>query len=135
MTASRLSVRVYYEDTDAGGIVYHAAYLHYAERGRTEFIRELGIDQQKLREESGLGFVVANLSIDYAKPGLLDDLLTVETEAASVARASASFLQTIRRGDETLAVLRVRVACLDRRGRPARLPDALRQATKGQTAS
>jgi len=128
-------LRVYIEDTDAGGIVYHAAHLRFAERGRTEFIRALGIDQQKLRRETGLGFAVASLSIDYLKPGLLDDLLTVETEAASVAGASAKFLQTIRRGEETLARLNVRVACLDAQGRPARLPLALRQAKNIQAAS
>lgn len=135
MTVGRISVRVYYEDTDAGGIVYHAAHLRFAERGRTEFIRALGLDQQKLRQETGLGFAVASLSIDYLKPGLLDDLLTVETEAVSVAGASAKFLQTIRRGEEILARLNVRVACLDARGRPARLPQALRQATNIQAAS
>lgn len=135
MSARHLSVRVYYEDTDAGGIVYHATYLRFAERGRTEFIREIGIDQQKLREETGLGFAVANLSIDYVKPGLLDDVLDVETEAVSVGRVSADFLQTIRRGAETLAVLRVRVACLNSRGRPSRLPEALSRATKDTNAS
>lgn len=135
MTVGRISVRVYYEDTDAGGIVYHAAHLRFAERGRTEFIRALGLDQQKLRQETGLGFAVASLSIDYLKPGLLDDLLTVETEPVSVAGASARFLQTIRRGEETLARLNVRVACLDARGRPARLPQALRQVTNIQAAS
>ena len=135
MTVGRLSVRVYYEDTDAGGIVYHAAHLRFAERGRTEFIRTLGIDQQKLRQETGHGFAVASLSIDYLKPGLLDDLLIVETEAVAVAGASAKFLQTIRRGEEILARLSVRVACLDSHGRPARLPPALRQVKNIQAAS
>lgn len=128
MTAQSLSVRVYYEDTDAGGIVYHASYLRYAERGRTEFIRALGVDQQQLRQETGLGFAVTRLTIDYLKPGLLDDLLTVVTEVVSAKRVSADFRQIVRRGEEVLARLDVRVACLDRRGRPARLPSALVQA-------
>lgn len=126
--AQSLSVRVYYEDTDAGGIVYHASYLRYAERGRTEFIRALGVDQQQLRRETGLGFAVTRLSVDYLRPGLLDDLLTVVTEVVSAKRVSADFRQVIRRGEQALARLDVRVACLDRNGRPARLPSALAQA-------
>ncbi len=133
MTADRettLSVRVYYEDTDAGGIVYHAAYLRFAERGRTEFIRELGLDQHKLRAEQGLGFAVTSLQIDYLKPAVLDDALVVRTRSVDVRAASAVFSQTIERDGEPIARLVVRVACLDRNGRPARLPPTLRHAKK-----
>lgn len=128
MTAARLPIRVYYEDTDAGGIVYHASYLRYAERGRTEFIRTLGVDQQALRQDTGLGFAVAKLSIDYVKPALLDDELVVVTEVAATRGASADFRQTVLRGEDVVARLEVRVACLDRRGRPVRLPSVLSQA-------
>lgn len=128
MRASRLAVRIYYEDTDAGGIVYHAAYLRFAERGRTEFVRALGVDQQRLRSETGLGFAVARLTVDYLKPAVLDDQLTVVTEVVAARRVSADFRQTVLRGDAPLARLDVRVACLDRSGRPARLPSALAQA-------
>lgn len=127
MSASphELQVRVYYEDTDAGGIVYHAAYIRFAERGRTEFVRAMGIDQGALRAETGLGFAVASLTADYLKPALLDDVLTVRTSITRARRASVDFLQEIWRGADAIARMTVRVACLDRRGRPARLPDAL----------
>jgi len=125
-----LPVRVYYEDTDAGGIVYHAAYLRFAERGRTEFIRALGVDQHRLRAETGLGFAVARLAIDYLKPARLDDMLEVHTEAARARGASADFVQTVLRDGETLARLDVRVACIDAAGRPARLPPALAMARR-----
>lgn len=126
MTAAHiLPVRVYYEDTDAGGIVYHAAYLRFAERGRTEFIRTLGVDQRSLRDETGLGFAVARLAIDYLRPARLDDRLEIHTEVARARGASADFLQTVLRDGETLARLDVRVACIDADGRPARLPPAL----------
>ena len=124
-TPQNLTIRVYYEDTDAGGIVYHAAYLRFAERGRTEFVRNLGIDQQKMRSVLGLGFVVTSLSIDYLKPAYLDDRLTVTTEIALVRPASVNFNQTVAREDQILANLKVRVACLDADGNPVRLPTAL----------
>jgi acyl-CoA thioester hydrolase len=124
-TPENLTIRVYYEDTDAGGIVYHAAYLRFAERGRTEFVRNLGIDQQKMRSDLGLGFVVTSLSIDYLKPAYLDDRLTVTTEIALVRPASVNFNQTVAREDQILANLKVRVACLDADGNPVRLPTAL----------
>lgn len=124
-TPQNLAIRVYYEDTDAGGIVYHAAYLRFAERGRTEFVRNLGIDQQKMRTDLGLGFVVTSLSIDYLKPAYLDDRLTVTTEIALVRPASVNFNQTVAREDQILANLKVRVACLDADGNPVRLPTAL----------
>lgn len=119
-----LTLRVYYEDTDAGGIVYHAAYLRFAERGRTEFVRKLGIDQQKLRVETGSGFVVTSLTIDYLKPAFLDDNLTITTEIDRIRPASVNFKQTVARERQTIAHLKVRVACLDGDGRLTRLPRA-----------
>lgn len=119
-----LTVRVYYEDTDAGGIVYHAAYLRFAERGRTEFVRKLGIDQQQLRIETGSGFVVTSLTIDYLKPAFLDDTLTITTEIDRIRPASVNFKQTVARESQIIAHLKVRVACLDGDGRLTRLPRA-----------
>lgn len=119
-----LTLRVYYEDTDAGGIVYHAAYLRFAERGRTEFVRKLGIDQQQLRAETGSGFVVTSLTIDYLKPAFLDDNLTITTEIDRIRPASVNFKQTVARESQILAHLKVRVACLDGDGRLTRLPRA-----------
>ena len=119
-----ITLRVYYEDTDAGGIVYHAAYLRFAERGRTEFVRKLGIDQQQLRAETGSGFVVTSLTIDYLKPAFLDDNLTITTEIERIRPASVNFKQTVARESQILAHLKVRVACLDGDGRLTRLPRA-----------
>jgi len=119
-----LTVRVYYEDTDAGGIVYHAAYLRFAERGRTEFVRKLGIDQQQLRIETGSGFVVTSLTIDYLKPAFLDDTLTITTEIDRIRPASVNFKQMVARESQIIAHLKVRVACLDGDGRLTRLPRA-----------
>ncbi len=119
-----LTLRVYYEDTDAGGIVYHAAYLRFAERGRTEFVRKLGIDQQQLRAETGSGFVVTSLTIDYLKPAFLDDNLTITTEIERIRPASVNFKQTVARESQIIAHLKVRVACLDGDGRLTRLPRA-----------
>lgn len=119
-----LTLRVYYEDTDAGGIVYHAAYLRFAERGRTEFVRKLGIDQQQLRAETGSGFVVTSLTIDYLKPAFLDDNLTITTEIDRIRPASVNFKQTVARESQIIAHLKVRVACLDGDGRLTRLPRA-----------
>jgi len=119
-----LTLRVYYEDTDAGGIVYHAAYLRFAERGRTEFVRKLGIDQQQLRIETGSGFVVTSLTIDYLKPAFLDDTLTITTEIDRIRPASVNFKQTVARESQIIAHLKVRVACLDGDGRLTRLPRA-----------
>ena len=119
-----LTLRVYYEDTDAGGIVYHAAYLRFAERGRTEFVRKLGIDQQQLRAETGSGFVVTSLTIDYLKPAFLDDNLTITTEIERIRPASVNFKQTVARESQILAHLKVRVACLDGDGRLTRIPRA-----------
>ena len=135
LNGGNIQVRVYYEDTDAGGIVYHASYVRFAERGRTEYLRALGFEQQQLRGETGLGFAVSKMTIDFKTPALLDDLLDVRTSIERMGGASIDFLQKIERNGETVATLTVRVACLDRRARPARLPAALRAAfEKGLTA-
>jgi len=124
----RLAVRVYYEDTDAAGIVYHANYLRFAERGRTEMLRSLGFGQRRLRQEEGVGFAVRRCRADYLAPARLDDALTVETRVAAIGAATLNLEQQIRRDDVTVAALDVLVACLGRDGRPRRLPPALRAA-------
>ncbi len=121
-------VRVYYEDTDADGIVYYANYLKFAERGRTEMLRAAGIAHRELWENHGISFAVRNLSADYIKPAKLDDALTVHRRLLAVRGASMSAEQIVRREDEDLMRLTVRLACIDRRGRPARLPQAIRSA-------
>jgi acyl-CoA thioester hydrolase len=123
-----LAVRVYYEDTDAAGMVYHANYLKFAERGRTEMLRSLGFGHRRLGEETGIGFTVRRCTVDFLVPARLEDALTVVTELAAVGGATLSMRQRIRRGDELIADLDILVACIGRDGRPRRVPGALRAA-------
>lgn len=124
--AYRWPVRVYYEDTDAAGIVYYANFLKFFERCRTEWLRAAGVDQTALRASSGLQFVVAALTTEYRRPARLDDLLTVDARLLETARASLTFGQQAWRGDELLAQARVKVACVDpQRMLPTRLPQTL----------
>lgn len=124
--AFRWPVRVYYEDTDAGGIVYYANYLKFFERCRTEWLRALGIDQLALARDAGLQFVVRSVSCDYLRPARLDDELDALARLERAGGASLLFAQELRRGDELLAQARVKVACIDvNRLAPAALPAAL----------
>ncbi|MCE2510224.1 MAG: tol-pal system-associated acyl-CoA thioesterase [Alphaproteobacteria bacterium] len=122
------SVRVYYEDTDSVGMVYYANYLKFAERGRTEFLRSLGFDQWETR--FGFAFVVRSCTIDYRTPAHLDDLLDVETRLVDLGGASLEVDQTIRRDDEELVHMRVRVACVREDGKVARMPAELRDGLR-----
>ncbi len=116
-------VRVYYEDTDSGGVVYYANYLRYMERARTEWLRALGVEHETLRVESGLQFVIAEVNLRYARPAKLDDQLSVGVKIAGFGRASLTLDQTVRRADGVLCNARVRVACVDvQRFRPCPLP-------------
>lgn len=121
-------VRVYYEDTDAAGIVYYANYLKFAERGRTEMLRAAGFGQRELWDAHGIGFAVRKLSADYLQPARLDDSLTVHSRLLSLRGASMWAEQIVRRGKDEIAQMTVRLACIDRRGRPARLPSPVRTA-------
>jgi acyl-CoA thioester hydrolase len=107
------AVRVYYEDTDAGGVVYYANYLKYMERCRTEWLRKLGINQQRLRLERRLQFAIVDLSIDFLQPAVLDDEIRVTAELERLAGATFSFKQRIWRGEVQLIDASTRVACLD----------------------
>jgi acyl-CoA thioester hydrolase len=121
-------VRVYFEDTDAGGVVYHAGYLRFMERARTEWLRACGIDQMRLREDTGLGFVVRDMHIDFLAPARLDDELAVSVAVQESRRASMTFVQNVRRYGDDAQLVRasVRAACVDlARMRPAPLPDDL----------
>ena len=123
----RLAVRVYYEDTDFSGFVYHASYLRFLERGRTELLRDLAGDQSDLhREARGLVFVVRRMSLDFIRPARMDDLLTILTRTRVLRGASMQLAQEVRRGGERLVAAEVTVACV-RDGRAVRLPDGLRQ--------
>jgi len=116
-------VRIYWEDTDAGGIVYYANYLKFMERARTEWLRAAGIEQLPLKEQHGLMFVVVDLEAHYRKPARYGDELRVTCEIAERTRASLTFQQQIFRGDELLIEGQVRVACLDANNlKPKALP-------------
>lgn len=118
--------RVYWEDTDTGGVVYHAQYLAFMERARTEWMRAQGYGQELLRLEHGLVFAVRAMQIDFLKPARLDDALKVGASLQECRRASAVFAQDIRRDGELLLTAQVRVAALDRRGfRPRAIPQPL----------
>ena len=125
--------RVYWEDTDGGGIVYHANYLRFAERARTELLRSLDIEQTALRDREGLVLVVRRCAVDFLKPARLDDLLAVETRLAKGGRASLMLDQRIRRDDTPLVALSVTIACINDAGHPARLPASLRAALGAAT--
>jgi acyl-CoA thioester hydrolase len=123
--------RVYYEDTDAAGIVYYANYLKFAERARTEILREAGIVQQEMARTMGIAFAVRSVSVDYILPARLDDALVVESETVEVGGATADGIQTVRRAVDgaELARLRVRLACLKLAdGKPTRIPEPVRAA-------
>jgi acyl-CoA thioester hydrolase len=124
-------VRVYYEDTDAGGVVYHTNYIKYFERARTEWLRALGFSQEQLATQAGVLFTVVNLTTDFRRPARLDDQLEVRSTAELAGAASVNFSQEIWRtgaSPELLASGTVKVACVDATAfRPCRLPDLLRK--------
>lgn len=121
-----LPIRVYYEDTDAGGVVYYANYLKFCERARTEWLRTFGVSQQALIDEQGLGFVVRSVQADYLAPARLDDALIVVTQVAMLRRASILFEQQLVRGQELLFTARVLLASIDlRRQKPVAIPASL----------
>ncbi|MFQ6549197.1 tol-pal system-associated acyl-CoA thioesterase [Aestuariibius sp. 2305UL40-4] len=124
----RMQIRVYYEDTDFGGVVYYANYLRFIERARSEWVRELGIDQVAMKEVHGLVFVVRRVVADYLAPGRYDDLLVVETIPKEIGRAKFVVGQVVRRGEERLFEAEVTIAVLSAEGRPARIPAEIRQA-------
>lgn len=123
----RMWLRIYYEDTDAAGIVYHAGYLRYAERARTEMLRLVGIGQGALRDRHGIGFAVRSAELDYRAPARLDDLLEVRSHCRSFSRVQLRITQRILEASsgQELVRVEVRVACVDADTRPARLPRAV----------
>jgi acyl-CoA thioester hydrolase len=123
----RYTLRVYYEDTDAGGVVYHATYLRFAERARTEALRDAGIPHAELLANHGVMFMVRRIEVDYLRPARLDDSLTIVTEPLVVGGASATLRQDVLGPDGPCAILTVRLACVKPGdGRPGRLPQRWR---------
>lgn len=126
-------LRVYYEDTDAGGIVFYANYLKFFERARTEWIRACGIEQRRLDEELGIVFVVRGTSLEYRAPARLDDVLTIESRLERLGGASVDFVQHAWCGERLVATGQIRVACIERATfKPAPLPpDVLAALRRG----
>jgi len=122
-----LSLRVYYEDTDLAGIVYYANYLKFIERGRSEWVRALGVDQAALRRETGIVFAVRHLEADYLRPAVFDDWLTVTTSVQPITGMRIVLDQAVLRDDVTLFSARVTLVPMGADGRAARLPSDLRQ--------
>jgi acyl-CoA thioester hydrolase len=119
-------VRVYYEDTDAGGVVYFANYLRFMERARTEWLRQLGFDQSELREHQGILFVVRGVEATYHRPARLDDALTVQSRLSSLSRVALRFEQSVERDGEVLVNGSSDVICVGATSlRPCRMPDSL----------
>lgn len=127
-------IRVYFEDTDAGGVVYYANYLKFAERARTEMMRAGGFDHVGIAGEYGLQIVVRSCAIDFLAPARLDDALEVRSRIVIMGGASFTIRQEVFRSDAMLARAEIRLACVDRSMRPARLPPALKRALAPQNS-
>jgi acyl-CoA thioester hydrolase len=134
MTKSKvfsLPVRVYFQDTDAGGVVYHANYLNFMERARTEWLRAHGHSNAGLMKEFGLVFVVRSMKLDYLKPALLDDALDVTVQIDDIGRSRISLLQTVLRGAEVLTEAEVHLVCVSLESfKPVSVPEILRKQWK-----
>jgi len=127
-------IRVYYEDTDAGGIVYYANYLRFFERGRTEYLRTLGVDHQTIKTEHGLIFAVRSCSIDYLSPAKLDDQLEVVTKITAIGASRLDMEQFIRHEGKVLTTVQVTVVAIGLDGRAKRMPEMLRQQFQPRVA-
>lgn len=133
--AHRFPIRVYFEDTDAGGMAYHATYLRWAERARTEALRDMGLPHQAMIEEHNSILVVRRAEVEYWRPARLDDALVVETRVIAVKGVSMALDQRVLLDGEVLAALRIGLACVDRTTlRPRRIPEAWRSALEGASA-
>lgn len=127
-----LPVRVYFQDTDAGGVVYHASYVNFMERARTEWLRTHGYSNAGLMQEFGVVFVVRSIKLDYLKPALLDDLLEITAQIKDIGRSRITLLQSVRRNDELLTEAEVHLVCVSlQEFKPVSVPEVLRSQWKG----
>jgi acyl-CoA thioester hydrolase len=124
--AAKMEVRVYYEDTDCGGVVYYANYLRYIERARTEYLRERGVDLVTLME-GGIIFVVRSVQVGYKSSARYNDLLSIDTEL-TLGRASLHFTHAIKRGETTIVNAVCELACVGRSGKPIRIPEDVKKS-------
>lgn len=126
-----LPIRVYFQDTDAGGVVYHASYVNFMERARTEWMRGFGYSNAGLMKELGVVFVVRSLKLDYLKPALLDDLLTVSAQLKAIGRSRVTLQQSLMRGDETLVEAEIHLVSVSMETfKPVSVPEVLREKWK-----
>lgn len=127
-----LPVRVYFQDTDAGGVVYHGSYVNFLERARTEWLRDVcGFSNGALMKEFGAVFVVREMKIEYLKPALLDDMLAVTAQVATLGRSSVKLVQTVQRGAEVLTQAEVHLVCVSLANfKPISVPEVLREKWK-----
>ncbi len=127
-----LPIRVYFQDTDAGGVVYHGSYVNFMERARTEWLRDVcGYSNGALMKEFGAVFVVRSMKLDYLKPALLDDLLDVTAQVRDIGRSRITLLQTVRRGAELLTEAEVHLVCVSLESfKPVSVPEVLRTQLK-----
>jgi acyl-CoA thioester hydrolase len=126
-----LPIRVYFQDTDAGGVVYHASYVNFMERARTEWMRGFGFTNAGLMKELGVVFVVRSLKLDYLKPALLDDLITVSVQLKEIARSRVTLLQAIMRGEEKLVEAEIHLVSVSLESfKPVSVPEVLREQWK-----
>ncbi|MDZ4737748.1 MAG: tol-pal system-associated acyl-CoA thioesterase [Rhodospirillaceae bacterium] len=128
LAVHRHELRVYFEDTDAGGIVYYANYLRFAERARTEMMRDFGATHAAMIEVTGATFAVRRCEVDYLKPARLDDLLEIETAITDIGAATLDARQRVLRGGEELVRIQIRLACMNADGRATRIPATVREA-------
>jgi len=127
-----LPVRVYFQDTDAGGVVYHASYVNFLERARTEWLRAFGHSGMGLMREFGVLLVVRSLKLDYLRPALLDDLLTVSAQIKDLGRSRVTLHQTVLRGEEVMVEAEIHLVCVSQAAfKPVAIPDVLRDQWKG----
>jgi acyl-CoA thioester hydrolase len=127
MSSHKINVQIYYEDTDAGTVVYHANYLKYGERARSEFLRNIGHQCSTLAKDLGVIFVVKHIDVEYVRPAFLDDLLTVETTITEMKNSSFRMRHIITKNDELICDLYVALVCVDANTiKPVRIPELLR---------
>lgn len=127
-----LPVRVYYQDTDAGGVVYHASYVNFMERARTEWLRTFGYTGLGMMQEFGMLFVVRSLKVEYLRPALLDDMLDVSADIKDIGRSRMTVHQEVRRAEELLAEGEVHLVCVTRDAfKPVAIPDVLKNKWLG----
>tara|TARA_B100001564_G_scaffold354838_1_gene366103 strand:- start:260 stop:658 length:399 start_codon:yes stop_codon:yes gene_type:complete len=130
MQEFKYKVKVFYEDTDAGGVVYYANYLKFFERARTEAIAEIGLSNKKLLDEFGVLIIVKSCNIDYKKPAKLEDKLEIKSIISSISNSSFKMTQKVFRDDDLLTSSEIHLVIVDKKGKPSRIPDELRKKIK-----